>query len=648
MATGGDKQVSWRRNVLPQPYNDMMRQYFVHSADEILRRRLPIYGLNAWELRRQQVRSSLISALGGFPERTPLNARIISTHQRQGYHIENVVFESRPSFYVTASVFVPDNLKGPAPGILCPHGHWSEGRYAQQVKKRCVGLARRGYVVISLDAVGYKDREPMGHRRSWYLFSVGQTLQGIELWDNIRAIDYLCSRNDVDPERIGCTGASGGGNQTMYVSALDERIQAAVPVCSVEMVSDYMEKGFCTCETIPGLIQFADLTEICGLIAPRPLLLVHGILDKGFPILQARRAASRIREVYSLYDASRFATFESYAEHDYNEEMRQAMYAWFDRWLMGYSRSGAEEAPEDEQLRVLPEGLPDAHGSLASIFIRAVEAIPGVPEPRDEQAWRGTREHLLRRLEHAVGGLPLRCELDVRLVEREKHDSFTVERFWFRSEPDILIPAILISPSPEGVHDVHLHVLAEGKQALDDDEIESLLSKGKAIMSFDLRGTGETQYDRSLAFLSAMTLGRPITAMRAWDTIRCIDYLQTRSDVGRIHLVGKGSLSAAMTALLAAALDRRASSVQLSALPATLRVPMEDESTDELYLPNILKVADIPNLAALIAPRPLHIQALLADDLHPLPETASREMFQFAFRVYELMGAANALMVGQG
>jgi len=556
------------------------------------------------------------------------------------------VFESQPALYATASVYVPSDLAGPAPAVLCPHGHWRHGRYQDVVQRRCVGLARRGYVTLSIDAVGYNDRLAQGHRRAWYLFSAGRTLQGIEIWDNMRAIDYLCSRPDVDPERIGCTGCSGGGNQTMYVSALDERIKASVPVCSVEVVADYMEKGFCTCEAVPAEVRVADLTEVCGLIAPRALLLIHGMLDSGFPILSARKAAARIRDIYSFYAPERFGTYESYSEHDYNEEMRRAMYAWFDRWLMGNETHGEEEEPGEAALRVLPEGLPAGHASLASIFVSEAQALPSYPEPADAQTWEMRRQYLSARLPVLLGGFPLRGDLDVRVTGAEQRKGYSLERFWFRCEPDVLLPAVYLAPTGQSHHGVALYVLEGGKSMLSQQEAEAQLAKGLAVMAFDPRGTGETEYDLETAFLSAFALGRPLLGMHAWDAIRCVDYLKSRSDVRGIHLIGRGSPAAAMAALLAAALDRRVASLSVDALPATLRLPIEDREMDQVYLPNLLELTDVAEIAAMIAPRPLSVGKLLADGLEPLPADVAPQAFDLALRTYGLLGAPEALSLG--
>ncbi|NLT43204.1 MAG: prolyl oligopeptidase family serine peptidase [Anaerolineae bacterium] len=636
---------SWLGSVWPEPYADMMRQHLVLAGDRLLRPRAVEHTRASWAARRQQLRSDLIAALGGFPERTPLNARITSTHQRQGYRIENVVFESRPGFHATASVFVPHGLTGPAPAVLCPHGHYAVGRYDPAVQARCVGLARRGYVTLAIDAVGYNDREAQGHRRTWFLFAAGQTVEGIQTWDNMRAIDYLISRADVDSERIACTGVSGGGNQTMYVSALDERIKVSIPVCSVEMVADYMEKGFCTCETIPGLLRFADLTEITALIAPRALLLMHGILDSGFPILSARMAVERIARIYSLYDGSRFASFESYSPHEYNAEMRQQAYRWLDIWLKGPSPAADEEVPGVEYLKVLPDGLPAGHQTMADLYTGMVSRLPGRLSPRSAGEHHTQALQTTEALWEALGGRPQEGDLDVRVTSTEPIGGYAGERFWFRSEPDVLIPAVLLRPRDEGPFDVTLYLHAEGKAALTHDVALAELEQGRAVMAFDQRDVGETASGRDHVHLSALALGRSLPGAWAWDVMRCVTYLQRRGDVRRVRLAAAGSLVTGLAGLLAASLDRRISEVEIEALPATLKTPSVAPEMDLLYLPGILPVADVADLAALVAPRSLRLQSLVDASLEPLSAAEADKALAPAAHAYDLLEATASFSV---
>ena len=649
--------------VLPQPHQKMMEDHFTRLADELLYMRGLCNTREEWLGRREKVRSALIQALGGFPEeRCPLNAEITGRLERDGYVIEKLLYQSRPNFYVTAAVYVPADARLPAPAILCPHGHWQDGRYNPEVESRMIGLARRGYVALSLDKVGYNEREPEGPHRSRNLFLVGMSVQGIQAWDNMRAIDYLCTRDDVDPERIGCTGASGGGNQTMYVSSLDERIKASVPVCSVEMAECYMHKAFCTCETVPNLLQFADLVDICGLIAPRALLLIHGILDNGFRIDSARKTLRRLQEIYGFYDPAKLSSFATYSGHGYNKEMREAVYAWFDRWLMGkqppYQGEGTI-TPEDDPattLKVCEDGLPEPCESMISIYKRISSELPPRAEVSSESEWKVEKQRLHNAVVECLGGWPERSPLNAHVLGVEDVSlgeglpEVKAEKLYFHSEIDILVPAVLFHPQEEAAEglDVQTVLGSDGKESLEPQDVASSLQSGSGVFAIDVRGVGETKSSKpAQLYLSSVALGRPFHGMQAWDIRRAVDYLCTRDDVRSVSLRSAGSPLSGIVALIAAATDGRIAEVQIDKLLISYRL-QEDFGGDSgananLIIPGILKCADIADLAAMIAPRALKIGEFMRADGKAPSDSEISAAFQRCRDIYSLLKADNLL-----
>jgi pimeloyl-ACP methyl ester carboxylesterase len=275
-----------------------------------------------------------------------------------------------------------------------------------------------------------------------------------------------------------------------------------------------------------------------------------------------------------------------------------------------------------------------------------VEYLPHVHEPKDAQEALQRQACLAEGLWRILGGRPLDTPLDVRPVAEEQREGYRLERFWFRSEPDIILPAVLARPDTDGTPDVYIYMLDGGKESLTEAEALSHLQQGHAVFAFDPRGMGETTPDRNHDFLSALALGRPMEGMRAWDVMRSVTYLQSRQDLGRVHLIARGSLTVSMPGLLAAALDRRIASVSLCALPATLRQPMTAEGTDGLYLPGLLQLADLPDIMAMVAPRPLAFKAILDERLQPLgPDDAATALAPVR-HVYELLGHPDAVTVG--
>ena len=196
--------------------------------------------------------------------------------KRDGYRIEKLIFQSRPDVWVTANAYVPEKASGKVPAVLVVHGHWAGARRDPVVQARCLGLVKLGFFVLAVDAFGAGERHPHRSRGTYHgalmgstLWPAGQSLLGMQVYDNRRAVDYLLSRPEVDGEQLGITGARGGGNQTMYAGALDERFSAVVPVCSVGNYQVYLQAACCVCEVLPGALHFTEEGDVLGLVAPR-------------------------------------------------------------------------------------------------------------------------------------------------------------------------------------------------------------------------------------------------------------------------------------------------------------------------------------------------------------------------------------------
>ncbi len=299
----------------------------------------------AWEVRREGLRGALFAAMGPFPDKPcDLAPKGVGVLQRDGYRIEKILFQSRPDVWVTANAYVPEKATGKLPTVLAVHGHFAWARRDPVVQARCLGLVKLGFFVLALDAFGAGERHPTPGAGAYHgallgasLWPAGQTLLGMQVYDNRRAVDYLLTRPEVDGARLGVTGASGGGNQTMYAGALDERFQAVVPVCSVGNYQAYLRAACCVCEVLPGALRFTEEGDVLGLVAPRALMVVNATMDSfQFSVAEADKSLERARAIFKLYDAADkvvHPTFES--GHGYHQPMREAMYGWMTRWLKG-------------------------------------------------------------------------------------------------------------------------------------------------------------------------------------------------------------------------------------------------------------------------------------------------------------------------
>lgn len=381
---------------------------------------VPPVSRDAWESRAKLLRIQILASAGlwPMPERTPLKPMITGRTEAEDFVVENVAIETLPGFRLCGNLYRPKGKRGPFPAIANPHGHWSNGRLEMQpdvdraapppakpAEGRAnltaigVNLARQGFVVFAYDMVGYNDTSQVSHRFAGSLqhWCHGVSLMGLQLWNSIRAVDYLCSLRDVDRTRIGVTGASGGGTQTFLLTAVDDRIRSAVPV---NMVSAYMQGG-CLCENGPGLRLGTDNVEIAALAAPRPLLLVSATGD--WTQHNPTEEWPAIRKVYALFDsADKTACVQFNYGHNYNIESREAMYNWFARTLGGNAAASVGERPfhlDPASLRVwsqshpAPAGLLDEKALAEAMRARSRNALRAI-WPRSRTALPRFRERM--------------------------------------------------------------------------------------------------------------------------------------------------------------------------------------------------------------------------------------------------------------
>ncbi len=609
--------------VLANPYPQMMRNYLKRVTEELLAGCPPPGSKEEWEAQRPFLRENLAACFGEQPgERCELEPVVTAVLPRDGYRVENVRLQTRPGWYMGANVYLPAEQTAPTPAVLMPLGHFAWGRRSHEIQMACATLARRGYVALTLDMPGYGDRAGVGsHTVPTYapLLTVGLSLGGLQLWDNRRCLDYLCSRPEVDPTRLGCTGASGGGSQTMYLTALDDRVACAVPTVFIGSARHYAEYGCCVCEAARGVVQVGDDWLLLALAAPRPILMVNATNDPTFPIWYAHLALDSLRQVYRLYGQEDGVDLvEFYRDHGYYQSARLAGYAWFDRWLRGVETDPREivEAPvwtepEDGDTLLVP-GVEQSLTVAQLVTRRADEQLSSPPS--DPAASRA------RLLSHCLGGFPpVRGATSWTSIETLDRGDHTVEKLALRTEPDVLVPALLLKPvldrqlSSVPVRlPVCLYLHALGKQAaVRDREVGQMLRAGWAVCAVDVRGTGETGLPGGDSLMQkALVLGRPLAGLQAFDLLRVADYLQTRDDLDADELALWGEGRFAFLALLAAALETRFTRICCYRLLASYRHDRPNLQDPVHFLPEVLReVGDVCDLAALVAPRSLVIAA---------------------------------------
>ncbi len=454
-----------------------------------------------------RLRKRLAQSLGflQFPWPPYLGEKVVGAVRRKGYRIEKVVYEGLPGVRVPAHVYVPEHARGRAPAIIFYTGHWwTDSKTRPDFQAFSINMARLGFVVLIFDAFGQGERGVSwrDHRRTGALL-VGVSQQGFAVYETQCAFQYLLTRRDVDPGRVGITGASGGGYNTWITSALEEWVPVAVPVVGT---SEFYEQIQVTraldwyrasehCHFVPGLIHYANNHELAAMIAPRPLLIIAASEDQSFPIAGVREVAGYAARLYESFGArDRFGFFEdSSSGHGYQQKKREAAYGWFLKWLKGEGDGGPHpelptetEPPDSVELRCFPPGQNQAAGPGMMETVRrlARELPPRDPRPRMEDVFCSPPELPRVRVEFA---------------------SRPLQRILIPSEPDLDVPAFLARPagSPKGLL---LAADDRGKEALGGEPLFArALQAGWAVCGVDPRGIGEMATSK-MGWVSAVSL----------------------------------------------------------------------------------------------------------------------------------------------
>ena len=630
--------------------------------------------------RQQRLRAKFIESLGGFPEKTPLNARIVGSERRDGYRIEKVIYESRPEHHVTAVLYLPEG-KQPSPGVLVPCGHSANGKAAEPYQRICILLAKNGLAALCYDPIGQGERNQIldeqgkpaikGSTSEHTMAGVGALLVGrstasYRIWDGIRSLDYLASRPEIDPERLGCTGNSGGGTLTAYLMALDERILAAAPSCyitSLERLFDTIGPQDAE-QNITGQVAFGmEHADYVTMRAPRPTLICVGTQD----FFDIQGAWTSFREAKLLYGVlghgERVDLFEFNDKHGFSLPRRQAAMRWMRRWLLQKDDAPFEgdfAVAKDEELLCTEHGqvLVDLKGKSVFDFNRQrAEELAG-------QRSAGPADlATVRRLI----GLPERIEpARRRELGTVDHEGQQAQKLVFEGVSSVPLPALLLEPKnpptdKEQGTVVYVHGYGKAAALEDDEAVEKLLSKGQRVLAVDLRGLGETSpgkvdpkktsafgADSKELFLS-LHLNRPLLGQRVADVLAIVAHLADDQAAGEIHLVGVGA--AGPIALHAAALEPRIQSLRVEAsIVSWTDVASTPLTRNQLtnVVPGALAHYDLPELAAAIAPRSLAIVSAVDPAGQSLDQERVDKAYKKCRQAYQAKGSEAGFTIEGG
>jgi dienelactone hydrolase len=626
-----------------------------------------------WKSRQAEVRSILNRIVGPFPDRTPLNAKVVGTARKEGFRIEKILFESRPNFFVSSCLFVPDNLPGKTPAILNVIGHTDIAFRAASYQQLILNLVKKGFIVLAIDPIG------QGERLQYYdsavkhsvvgapttehsyvgkqCFLTGSSAARYFIWDAIRAIDYLVSRPEVDASRIGVTGISGGGTQTSYVAALDDRVAAAAPTCYIcgfrrlfESIGPQdAEQNF-----NGGVASGIDHADLLEARAPKPTLVVATTRDF-FSIQGARETVAETRNAFTAFGAKdHLDMVEDDYGHGYTAKNRRAIYSFFQKYLALPGGSDDQEFPslERQDLTVTKTGqIMDSVGGESVFSINQSETRKLIDKL--ESSRQSLPAHLQRVRKEAaeISGYQVHDEATESIFRgRYQRNGYSVEKHVLLDEGNFPVPFLLGVPDEATPHPalVYLHPAGKAVEARVKGEIEWFVERGMIVLAPDLAGVGETgTADDSAAFLGIQTK-RSVVGIRAAEIVRAVRYLKTRRDVDANHVIALGRAGLTVPLLHAAAFE---TSIRKVILLDPL-VSYEAVVSNRFYnvpsadmVSNALTAYDLPDLAAAIAPRPL----MLINVRDQLLTRASAELIDAQLRVvraaYTASGASSSLVI---
>jgi len=625
-----------------------------------------------WSLRQAEVTEKLMGFMGSFPGKGPLNPRITGIIKKDGYRIEKIVFESFPGFYVTGCLYVPGKIKKNAPAILNVIGHEQESFRNSLDQVLNYNLVKKGIIVFTIDPPGQGEHVQCydtAVKFSYAGYSVLEHcyfgnqcfLSGFNcakyfIWDGIRAIDYLVSRREVDPERIGVTGFSGGGTVTSYLGAYDERVKVTVP-CSWATASrrQLETKGGqdAEAEFLRGLKEGITLEDLLEVRAPKPTLLTFTSRDEYLSLQGAREAFKEAQKAYNAYrKPENLQMVEDDSKHWMTLKIRERIYSFF---MTHFNVSGDTTEVEaeiltPEELKVTPTGqIATWLGGRMIFELNKEETTPLIDNLEKSRADIENHLNIVKNKAIGISGyITPGNQVDEPFINgKYQRDGYTVGKYAIRGEGYYPVPFLLFVPDDTlKKHPALIYLNPKGKaaDAKPGGEIEKLVRMGYIVAATDVIGIGETVNTAARGITdgyTAVMIGRSVVAIQAADIVRMARYMKSRSDTDP-GMVGALAIGETCIPLIhAAAFDPSISSITLLGplvsfksvvMNSRYRIGLTPREGGNYWHPHeidfswgvggALQGYDLPDLVACIAPR----KVLMADVRNQMLEPASPEL----------------------
>ena len=637
-----------------------------------------------WRERQETLKAKFEKVLGAFPEKTPLNAQIARKLTFDDFRLEHIVFESQPGFYVSSTLYIPKGVKRKAPAVIFCSGHAAEGYRSTTYQHMILNLVKKGFVVFAFDPVGQGERleyfDAEKGKSSFgatgehsypgaQAFISGSSQAHHMIWDGIRAVDYLLTRREVDPERIGITGRSGGGTQSSYIAAIDDRIKAAAPENYITNFTRLLEtNGPQDAEQnfMHGISEGLDHADLLAIRAPKPALMITTTRDI-FNIQGARETAEEVARIYSAYgEAENFGMVEDDAAHASTVKNREAMYAFFQKHLDNPGSSLDEDISQlkPEELQVTATGQISTSVGGETIF-----SLNRQWTEETTQEWlkrrNGGSVELGKTVEAArtISGYraPTEDAASV-LTGRYQRDGYVVEKYYIKGEGDYIVPYLLMIPeSTNNKAIVYLDPAGKSEEAMEGGKLEWFVKQGFTVLAADMIGSGEVAPDIIVGdsnfsgnsynvWYGSVLIGRSIAGIRAGDLIRLTRMLKNDWNIGEIYGMAKREMAPVL--VHGAAFDPSISRIALVEPLLSYRALVKERRYSPSFIQNAVAASllsyDLPELIASLAPKKVVITNPLDATGKMEEDDLINEDIAFIRSVYQTLGKTGELKVVDG
>jgi len=663
-----------------QYYTDVENSLYKHfcsiAFEQLESRKREISGLKTktdWLERQSLVREKLSEIVGPFPEKTPLNAQVTGILPGDGYSIEKILYEPIPGYYVTGAMYIPEGIEEKAPAVFYACGHSIGGFRADVYQYICINLVKKGFVVFTIDPMGQGERfeywdpekdEPRfpipDHEHSYagaQCLISGYSTARYFIWDVIRGIDYLLTREEVDPDRIGMTGRSGGGNLTAYLGALDDRILATAPECYITGY-EYIYKSIgpqCAEQNLYKMISAGlDHADFIEARAPKPTMMVTTTRDF-FSIQGARESYAEASRMYHALGAEeKLIMVEDDTVHRSTKKNREAMYAFFQKYLdnPGSPEDLDVEVIAQKELWVTQTGQVKTSMKGHSVFslnrLEVQDQMKGLEISRADQSGHLSK---LKSIAARISGFKFPDKFGEPVFSgRYVNPDYQLEKYLLEGSGDYVLPLALLKPNIQLKDEVILILDTEGMDHAANELTltHALLAEGYPVLLADLPGIGSmgpgylkgdsyidsTSYNQ---WFAAVLAGRSNVGLRAEDIVRIVHFAKNSfNEFSDVSALSTGPLGSEL--LHAATFEQNISKICL----VRPFLSYADIASTKFYeaeyipftVPGAIEEYDLPDLLAGLCPREVLMIDLLSADGLPADNAKTREIMKFPAGVY--------------